>query len=269
MGGKPAMKLERLQQRWNIAGKDDPFWAVLAAPDKKGNRWQVDDFFRTGADEIGALMDYVASLPMPVARQRALDFGCGPGRLSQALTGHFERVDGVDISPSMIELARGFNRFPDRCSYHTLGGDDLRLFADDSFAFIYTTMTLQHMKPRLMTRYLAEFLRVLRPDGLLIFQVPSRPATPAGRLKRIVPEPLIDAYRRLRYGGHPAVTMFGLSKAEVTSWCAQHGAIIIDVTQWEPDPRWQSFRYAVRHARGAAPATPDTRSHTPPHTPPG
>ena len=263
------MKLERLQQRWNVAGQDDPFWAVLAAPDKKGNRWQVDDFFKTGADEITALMDYVASLHVPVARQHALDFGCGPGRLSQALTGHFERVDGVDISPSMIELARGFNRHPDRCAYHTLSGDDLHLFADHSFDFIYTTMTLQHLKPRYTRRYLAEFLRVLRPDGLLIFQLPSRPATLAGRLKQLVPEPLVDGYRRLRYGAHPAVTMFGLSKDEVAGWCEQHGAAIIDVTQWEPDARWQSFRYAVRHAPAAAPAARDIQPRTPPHTPPG
>jgi SAM-dependent methyltransferase len=263
------MKLERLQQRWNVAGKDDPFWAVLAAPDKKGNRWQVDDFFKTGADEITELMGYVASLNIPLARQRALDFGCGPGRLSQALAGHFERVDGVDISPSMIELARQFNRRPDRCEYHTLGADDLALFPDHHFDFIYTTMTLQHLKPRYTRQYLAEFMRVLRPEGLLIFQLPSRPATLAGRLKQIVPEPLVDAYRRLRYGAHPAVTMFGLSKAEIISWCGQHGAAILDVTEWAPDARWQSFRYAVKHAAGAAQATPDIRSHTPPHTPQG
>ena len=263
------MKLQRLQQRWNVAGKDDPFWAVLAAPDKKGNRWQVDDFFKTGADEITALMDYVASLDTPVARHRALDFGCGPGRLSQALSDHFARVDGVDISPSMIELARGFNRCPDRCEYHTLSGDDLQLFASRSFDFIYTTMTLQHLKPRYTKRYLAEFLRVLRPDGLLIFQLPSRPATLTGRVKQIVPEPLVDAYRRLRYGGHPAVTMFGLSKAEITRWCEEHGAAIIDVTQWEPDARWQSFRYAVRHTPGAGPAARDIQPRTRPHTPAG
>jgi SAM-dependent methyltransferase len=248
MGGNPAMKLDRLQQRWNVAGKDDPFWAVLAAPDKKGNRWQVDDFFKTGADEITALMGYIAALKVPVARHRALDFGCGPGRLSQALADHFEHVDGVDISPSMIELARGFNRHPDRCDYHTLGADDLRLFPDQHFDFIYTTMTLQHLKPRFMRRYLEEFLRVLRPDGLLIFQVPSRPASLSGRVKRMVPEPLVDGYRRLRYGGHPAVTMYGLTPEAITRWCQQHGAAIIDVTQWEPDARWQSFRYTVRPA---------------------
>ena len=263
------MKLERLQQRWNIAGKDDPFWAVLAAPDKKGNRWQVDDFFKTGSDEISALMHYVTSLDIPVARGRALDFGCGPGRLSQALTDHFERVDGVDISPSMIELARGFNRHPDRCDYRTLEGDHLQLFADGSFDFIYTTMTLQHLKPRFMRRYIQEFLRVLRPDGLLIFQVPSRPASLSGRVKRLVPEPLIDAYRRLRYGGHPAVTMYGLTPAEITRWCQQHGAAIVDVTQWDPDARWQSFRYAVRHATGAGPAGRDIPPHRPTHTPVG
>lgn len=262
------MKIDRLQQQWNVAGKDDPFWAVLAAPDKKGNRWQVDEFFRTGADEISELMRYVDSLEIPLARRRALDFGCGPGRLSQALAGFFDRVDGVDISPSMIELARRFNQHPDRCEYHTLSADDLRLFADGTFDFIYTTMTLQHLKPRLMRRYLGEFLRVLHRQGLLVFQVPSRPATLGGRLKQIVPEPVIDAYRRLRYGGHPAVTMYGMTKDEVRRWCADHQVVILDVTEWEPDAKWQSVRYAVRHA-SAAPAAPGTLGHTPPRTPAG
>jgi len=261
------MKLESLQRRWNVAGRNDPFWAVLAAPDKKGNRWQVDEFFKTGTDEIEDLMGYVVSLEIPLARGRVLDFGCGPGRLSQALTGHFDDVDGVDISPSMIELARQYNRQPDRCRYHTLSADDLRLFTDGSFDFIYTTMTLQHLKPRLMRRYLAEFLRVLHPDGLLVFQVPSRPATLSGSFKQMVPETIIDGYRRLRYGGHPAVTMYGLTKDEVTRWCTQHDAAIVDVTEWEPDARWQSFRYAVRHA--GAPAAHGTRERTPPRTPAG
>ena len=42
----------------------------------------------------------------PAARRSALDFGCGIGRLSQALAEHFDQVYGVDISPKMIELAR-------------------------------------------------------------------------------------------------------------------------------------------------------------------
>src|SRR2546423_3765771 len=102
------MKLEALQRRWNAAGKGDPFWAVLSDPRKKGNRWQVEEFFRTGSDEIQSLIADVEALGLTMQRRRALDFGCGPGRLSQALASYFDQVDGVDISPSMIELAGQF-----------------------------------------------------------------------------------------------------------------------------------------------------------------
>jgi SAM-dependent methyltransferase len=269
MEGEDPVNLRKLQSKWNEAGKVDPFWSVLADPDKKGNRWQVEEFFRTGVEEIDRLMDYIASLGAGLRTGRALDFGCGPGRLTQALGRDFARVDGVDISPSMIELAKQLNGRPDLCHYHVNGADDLRIFPDGSFDFIYTSMTLQHLKPRNTRRYLREFLRVLAPEGLLVFQLPSRPATLSGRLKRLVPEPLVDTYRRLRYGDHPAVTMYGLPRAEVEAWCEREGAAIIDVTEWAPDQRWQSIRYAVRHAATGAPAGDGTRRRTQQDTPAG
>lgn len=263
------MNLGRLQRKWNEAGKVDPFWSVLSAPDKKGNRWQVDEFFRTGVEEVDPLMEYVASLGVPLQKGRALDFGCGPGRLTQALGRHFDRVDGVDISPSMIELARQLNGQADRCHFHVNGADDLRIFSDRAFDFIYTSMTLQHLKPRNTRRYLREFLRVLNDQGVLIFQLPSRPATISGRLKSLVPEPLVDGYRLVRYGNHPAVTMYGLPRHEVEAWCDREGAAILDVTEWNPDQRWQSIRYAVRHAAAGAAAANGTRPHRLQDTPRG
>jgi len=50
------MRLPRLQKAWNEAGKTDPYWAVLSDPQKKGNRWKIDEFFQTGISEIDALM---------------------------------------------------------------------------------------------------------------------------------------------------------------------------------------------------------------------
>jgi ubiquinone/menaquinone biosynthesis C-methylase UbiE len=76
---------------------------------------------------------------------RALDFGCGVGRLAQALLPRFERVDGVDIAPSMLELAARYNKDPARCVFHLNERADLALFPDRSFTFIYTSLVLQHV----------------------------------------------------------------------------------------------------------------------------
>ncbi len=62
-------------------------------------------------------MDYLGDRQISFPKRRALDFGCGVGRLTQALARHFNIVDGVDIAPSMIELANQFNRSGGRCRY--------------------------------------------------------------------------------------------------------------------------------------------------------
>lgn len=57
----------------------------------------------TGIEEINSIIKYLKGLPVEISYKRALDFGCGAGRLTQALAGYFEEVCGIDIAPSMIE----------------------------------------------------------------------------------------------------------------------------------------------------------------------
>src|SRR5689334_2315806 len=100
------MRLSGLRRHWDQYGKSDPLWAILTAPDKKGNRWSVEEFLQTGRDEVAGLIAYLDERGLTSRRQSALDFGCGAGRLTHALATYFEHVIGVDIAPSMIEVAR-------------------------------------------------------------------------------------------------------------------------------------------------------------------
>jgi SAM-dependent methyltransferase len=76
----------------------------------------------------------------------------------------------------MLREAARHNRHPDRCTYHLNAAPDLALFADSTFSFAYSTLVLQHMEPRYSKRYIREFLRVLAPGGVLVFQLPSHRA---------------------------------------------------------------------------------------------
>ena len=109
---------------------------ILTVPDKKGKKWQLDEFFESGVKEIDAVMHYIASLGRTIPRKRSLDFGCGVGRLTQALARHFNQACGVDIAPSMLALARKYNRHGNKCTYYLNEAADLTLFADNSFDFI-------------------------------------------------------------------------------------------------------------------------------------
>jgi SAM-dependent methyltransferase len=165
--------LKELQKNWDDFGRTDPLWAICTIPNKKGNRWIEDEFFETGKVEISEIIRYIESLDISIPYRKALDFGCGVGRISQALANYFDVVYGVDIAPSMIDLAKKYNVYGDRCRYHLNETDDLKLFQDNYFDFIYSSITLQHIRPRCMKNYIKEFLRVLNRGGLLIFQLPS------------------------------------------------------------------------------------------------
>ncbi len=166
------MELERLQQHWTAFGEQDPLWAILADPGKRGGGWDLEEFFATGRGTVDDVLRELADRGVAVERGRALDFGCGVGRLTQALAEHFESCDGVDLAASMIQRARELNKNGDRVRFHHNDAPGLRLFGDGSFDFILSLIVLQHMKPELMRGYMGEFVRVLRPGGVAVFNVP-------------------------------------------------------------------------------------------------
>jgi SAM-dependent methyltransferase len=167
--------LKTLKRNWDEFGKRDPLWAILTAPHKRNRKWDLDEFFRTGEKEIALVMQSVDSLPLTIRRGKALDFGCGVGRLTQALGGYFDRCIGVDIAPSMLRLAKRHNKLGGRCQYLLNDSSDLRLFKSGTFDFVYSNIVLQHMKPEYGLNYVKEFIRVLAPGGLIVFQLPSEP----------------------------------------------------------------------------------------------
>jgi len=168
------VQLKQHEQDWNELAELDPYWAILTASGKRFGRWDSDEFFATGPPEVAGLMDRAAQLGHPEQRRRALDFGCGLGRVTRALADHFDECVGVDISEGMVTGARELNGGVQGVSFVVNVATDLRLFGDGSFDFVYSNIVLQHVPDRsAIESYIAEFCRVLRPGGLLIFQLPS------------------------------------------------------------------------------------------------
>jgi SAM-dependent methyltransferase len=167
------MRLRDLQRNWQRMAETDPLWAISTAPEYKAHKWDLEQFFASGVKEIRDAMTDVRAARPDLARGTALDFGCGVGRLSQALADHFDHVTGVDIAPAMIGQGRELNRHGEGVCYVLNESSDLSQFSASSFDFIYSAITLMHMEPRYSTRYIAEFVRLLRPDGAALFQLPA------------------------------------------------------------------------------------------------
>ncbi|HEX7288272.1 MAG TPA: methyltransferase domain-containing protein [Candidatus Angelobacter sp.] len=153
---------------WEEMATLDPLWAILSEPGKQSGKWQLEEFFRTGQEEIARLMEQSQNLKLPLSRQRAIDFGCGVGRLTRALSDYFSECHGVDISNSMVETAR---RLSPRCQFRQ--GPNLESFPAGYADFIYSTLVLQHQPdPESASRIVQDMMRVLAPGGLLVFQMP-------------------------------------------------------------------------------------------------
>ena len=236
-------RLRESARLWERNARADPLWAVLAASDKKGRRWDPLEFFKTGERDVADILAYLEQRGARPRAGRALDFGCGVGRLTQALAKQMARVDGVDVSATMIELARGYDR-TGRCQFTVNTAPDLRIFDDGSFDLVLSILVLQHIPPPFDLAYLRELGRVVAPGGTLFFQAPHQrrvapKARRAARLRRL-------ARRLLRREG-VQLAMYALPQETVRDALAAAGLELIEARPdvWAGDD-WESFSYLAR-----------------------
>lgn len=135
-------------------------------------REDFDAIARLGAESGEDRYDRTLLALVPPTARRLLDVGCGQGRLTRALAGPGREVLGIDLSPAMVERARG------------LGGAGLRYECGDFMALalpaagfdcIVTAATLHHLPA---AAALDKMAALLAPGGRLVVHDLRRTRTP-------------------------------------------------------------------------------------------
>lgn len=163
-----------MREDWNQRAREDASYYVAF-----GRRGQEGEEFFATAEEIANSFEMeLKRMPKNVNRRtwRALEIGCGPGRLMRPLSRNFGEIHGVDVSDEMVRLARENLRGIPHAHVHSTDGASLAGFADESFDIVYSYAVFQHIPSRdVILRYLQEAHRVLKIGGLLRAQFNGLP----------------------------------------------------------------------------------------------
>ena len=143
----------------------------------------------------------------------------------------------------MIAEAREQNRHGNKVSYVLNERADLSVFGEASFDFVYTEITLMHMEPRYSTAYVAEFFRICRPGGLVVFQLVD--PTPRQRIRDRIPRPLVYLGNKLRTLRAPMMEIYGVDRKAIEDIVDGAGGQMLDVQEWENGNRIERRYWAA------------------------
>ena len=182
------------QVEWSVMGKTRAFWSVLTGMPQDDNLVNQDmtaEFYESGRRDVAAAISQTQSVyPDWVPRGKALDFGCGLGRLGIALaqTPGFQSVTCVDQSVfHMSKLATFTQNFTKSAMFFPIvSGPDMLMALWQApavplcYDFINSLIVMQHMISPLQAVYIEQLCDVLKPKGVARLHIPSyTPMKPA------------------------------------------------------------------------------------------
>ena len=180
---------------WRELGATQPYWGVLTHPDYRTENLtpaNLEAFYASGAEYIGDIVRRLKAATGKRAGGRALDFGCGTGRLAEAMTAYAQQVTGFDISPGMLAEAR---KRGGKATY-------VETLPDGPFDWINSFIVLQHIPPARGLALIEDLLARLAPGGVVslhvtVWREPHLQEPSASGLKRLL-RPLTRRWRLAR-----------------------------------------------------------------------
>lgn len=209
---------------WNERAREDAHYYVAFG----GRDQDESGFDATAIDVLPSLETELKRFPKDANRRtwRALEIGCGPGRLMKPLSRHFGEIHGVDVSDEMIRLARQRLAHIPHAHVHATNGASLAQFADSSFDFVYSYAVFQHIPSRdVVLEYMREVRRVLKPGGFFRGQFNGLPHSGA-----------IGTWSGVAF-----------SAQDIRNFTREHGLQLLDLEGEHTQYMWTTWALTGRH----------------------
>ena len=229
-------------QEWENAAKNDALYAIASVKGKRNGKWDTADFFAKGEVFVSYIDNHLNKISKD---SHVLDIGCGAGRITKALAKRFSRVTGVDVSPTMINLARKLCSDVSNADFKLSNGTDFPI-NDNSMDLIVSFQVLQHVQQTALPQILNSYFNKLKVHGVAILHIPCpslaatlKSWTRLVPLRRIITLIVRKAFPDLNYSGRFwANTQYHTyTKAEIERFLLSAGFYSVTSFRWrENDP---------------------------------
>lgn len=138
-------------------------------------QWSEEDFYSSGRTTVeGDILSDMENIcrDRDPKKMRVLELGCGAGRVTRALAEVFGQVDGVDVSPEMIQRARAALRDVPNAQVRLINGISIQPAQGSRFDFAYSCCVFHHISSYDVIRGLVKDIGgLLGPEDLFKFEV--------------------------------------------------------------------------------------------------
>lgn len=155
---------------WRFLAETDPYFAVIALDRYHSSQIdsaRVDEFYQSGHRDMAIALAHIRHRDAEFRSRRAVDFGCGVGRLALAIAEHSAEVVGLDVAPAMLAQARK--------AAQQRGIGNVRfapeLGPEDRFDWINSLIVLQHIPPSRGMAIISDLLGRLDVGGFVSLHV--------------------------------------------------------------------------------------------------
>ena len=165
--------MQDTDRAWELWGQLDPYYGVLT--DNKFRRENLtntrQEFFASGDLYVSELLAKAQASCGQLSFHRALDFGCGVGRLVIPFSKRFGEVVGVDISESMMAEARRNCAEFNASNISFVRSDDDLSNVTGTFDFINSYVVLQHIPRARGSIIIEQLLKRLNIGGVAMLHI--------------------------------------------------------------------------------------------------
>jgi len=180
---------------WERLGVEDPYYGVVTHEKNRRKNLTGDirsDFFKSGEDHISHVMKIIHnSFDRNFHPIRALDFGCGVGRLTIPIAKISGNVVGIDVSESMLKEAQLNCGKTGIENVVFVKSDDAMSGLSGAFDFIHSFIVFQHIPIKRGIRIFRRLLKHLQAGGICVlhftYAKESTKRKIVGYIKRYIP----------------------------------------------------------------------------------